>query len=139
MRIFVLILLIFGLFASPNKASHGEACPDAPPSRLRVGEHAEVAAGVDRLNLRMLPAVGTGEVRLLYAGTTFEVLAGPSCNGGFSWWRVALQDGSKGWVAEGTWSAYYLRPVDRRLCTSPEDPWLQWVASRVCGLLGIDH
>jgi hypothetical protein len=137
MRTILTILLLFAIFASPKEASHGETCPDAPPSRLRIGERAEVAPGVDRLRLRVLPAVGTGEVGLLYAGNAFAVLAGPSCNGGLSWWRVELDSGTRGWVAEGTWSDYYLRPLDRRSCTGSDSPWFHFLTRFVCDLLGM--
>ncbi len=113
-------------------------CVDAPLPRLEIGMRGEVAPGIDRLRLRALPAVGTGEVQLLYGGNPFEVLAGPSCNGGFRWWRVVLDDGSTGWVAEGTWEEYYLRPVSNTplpLCKRAETPWLHLIVTTVCTLL----
>ena len=134
----LLFLLISLLLAQPSPADT-TLCPGAPLPRLRPGQAGEVI--VDSLNLRMLPAVGTGEVRRLYTGTPFEVLAGPSCNGGYSWWRIELDGGVTGWVAEGTWTAYYLRPVPAEgapasLCQQAESPWLHLLVTTACTLLG---
>lgn len=122
MLFFVALLLVNFLVAPVPTA----ACPDAPLLRLAVGDSGEVVPGIHQLHLRALPAVGTGDVRRLVAGTKFEVIAGPSCNGGYTWWRVELIDGATGWVAEGTWAAYYLRPLidDERIqsATGPTRP-----------------
>jgi hypothetical protein len=111
----------------------GDYCPGAPPPRLEIGMPAEVAPTIDRLRLRLLPAVGTGEQRLLWAATPFEVLAGPSCNGGYVWWRIQLADGVTGWVAEGTWSEYYIQPREpQTICQRIESPWLQMLLTPLC-------
>lgn len=136
-RLWLLILLIIPLYASPNPAQ-AQTCPDAPPPRLHVGQAGVVAAGIDRLRLRALPAVGTGEVRVLYAGTPFTVLAGPSCNGGYIWWRIQL-DGTEvtGWAAEGDWTRYYLAPAGPVLvCESGWNPWAYALLSRLCWFFG---
>lgn len=132
MKYALLILLCFALFASPKARALGEYCPDSPPPRLKVGDRAEVAPDIDRLRLRILPAVGTGEAGLLYAGTLMTVLDGPSCNGGYHWWRVELDSGLRGWVAEGTWTTYYVAPLERSFCTLPDAPWLQMLVSLLC-------
>ena len=132
--LFVMFLLNFLMLQAQAKI-----CPDAPLPRLKIGEVGEVAPDIDRLNLRALPAVGTGEVRLLYSGNQFEVIGGPSCNGGYSWWRVELSTGETGWVAEGAWDAYYLRPViddeARTICNSAQTPWLHLLATAACAFL----
>lgn len=136
MRALLIALLWISASVAPAQA---KICPDAPLPRLKIGENGEVASGIDRLRLRALPAVGTGEERLLYAGNTFEVVAGPSCNGGYSWWRVKLANGTTGWVAEGNWYAYYLRPSNggdtRTICNRAETPWLYLLTSAACSLL----
>lgn len=109
MQLLTLIFLILALITSPDLP---QPCPYAPLPRLRVGAVGMITAGTDRLNLRALPAVGAGVVAQLYQNTRFEVLTGPSCNGGYSWWRVRLADGRTGWLAEGTWTRYYLAPPD---------------------------
>ena len=135
----VIWVLIGTLFVISGWAqANAKICPNAPLPRLVVGERGEVAPGIDRLRLRALPAVGTGEVSRLYAGNAFEVIAGPSCNGGYAWWRVALEDGTTGWVAEGDWTQYYLRPASdhpRPWCQRADVPWLHLLLRAGCALL----
>ena len=109
-RILVLIVLILGFSTSPN-STRADACAGAPLPRLRSGIQAVIAKEVRRVNLRALPAVDTGVQRLLNAGVVVTVLSGPSCNGGYNWWRVETSKGERGWVAEGDWEAYYVVPV----------------------------
>ena len=137
MRVIFLILLIFMFSASPN-AAQADPCSDAPLPRLIVGESGEVAPGVDRLRLRALPAIGAGTIRTLYARNAFTVLAGPSCNSGYNWWRVEMENGDKGWLAEAEWSRYYLTPISdepKTFCNSGETPWLYAFLSQVCSFL----
>lgn len=113
-RISSLILLILALYASPNLgvlSAAADACSNAPAPRLHVGLEAVVAANVGPLNLRALPAVSTGVEVQLYSGNVLNVLAGPSCNGHFNWWRVETRNGRRGWVAEGTWERYWVVPA----------------------------
>lgn len=104
-RLLLLILLLLGGVAKPVFA---EACLHAPAPRLAVGEMAVVSEAAGRLNMRALPAVDTGVQIQVYAGNTLTVIGGPSCNGLYTWWRVESANGSRGWVAEGTWEAYYV-------------------------------
>jgi hypothetical protein len=109
-----MILLILALYASPNLGvmrAAADACPNAPAPRLHVGAEAVVAANVGPLNLRALPAVSTGIELQLYSGNVLVVLAGPSCNGHFNWWRVETRNGRRGWIAEGTWQRYWVVPT----------------------------
>lgn len=132
-----LILSVWLLLGSWTQAQVN-ICPNAPLPRLSAGERGEVAPGIDRLRLRALPAVGTGEIGLLRAGNEFEVIAGPSCNGGFVWWRVTLADNTTGWVAEGDWHQYYLRPIldtPRPFCQRADAPWLHLLLTSACSLM----
>jgi hypothetical protein len=113
-RIRTLIVLILALYASPNLGvlrAAADACPNAPAPRLHVGMEAAVASNVGPLNLRALPAVSTGIEVQLYSGNVLIVLAGPSCNGHYNWWRVESRNGSRGWVAEGDWERYWVVPL----------------------------
>jgi|GEM_PF-5596495 len=112
MRTLFLIVVILALYAIPNSV-RAEACEDGPPTQLDIGMAGIVAPEIDRLQLRALPAVGTGVEERLRAGLTFTVIDGPSCNGGYNWWRVELTDGSgrRGWLAEGDWEGYYVLPI----------------------------
>ena len=132
-----LILLILALYASPNLGvmrAAADACPNAPAPRLHIGMEAVVAATVGPLNLRALPAVSTGIEVQLYSGNVLVVLAGPSCNGHFNWWRVETRSGRRGWVAEGTWERYWVVPT--RAAERQIDP-VEWTcpprfAARQC-------
>jgi hypothetical protein len=104
------LALAIGLILNTTGVRADTPCANGPPSLVAVGDMAVVAPGIDRLNLRLLPAVGTGVAGLLYSGYPLEVIGGPSCNGGLTWWRVQAAGGARGWVAEGTWTAYYLLP-----------------------------
>lgn len=141
--IFLLIVLILATSAtlvdvrSPGAAqsSGGARCRGAPAPRLRIGEQAAVAPNVGPLNLRALPAVSTGIVLQLYSGNVVTVLSGPSCNGHYHWWRVENVNGRRGWVAEGSWSQYYLLPVrdsGRRSPTPTEWSCRPRFDSRLC-------
>jgi hypothetical protein len=105
-RLTLLILLVLGVYANPTFA---DACLYAPPPRLSVGMEAVVVG--DGLSLRALPAVSTGLDGKLYTGNTLKVIGGPSCNGVYTWWRVETSAGAKGWVAEGSWEAYFVVPA----------------------------
>lgn len=113
-RFLLLIVLVLSGVAKPAFA---EACLYAPAPRLAVGEMAVVSAAAGRLNLRSLPAVATGVENQVYAGNQLTVIGGPSCNGLYTWWRVETANGTRGWVAEGTWEHYYVVPLE-----DAEDP-----------------
>lgn len=103
--ILLLLLLLPGLTARPALA---DACLTAPVPRLTVGEAAVIVS--DNLILRALPAVSTGIDAHLYSGHTVTVIGGPSCNGIYTWWRVQIEGGRTGWIAEGDWEHYYVVP-----------------------------
>jgi hypothetical protein len=87
-----------------------------------------VAPGIDRLNLRMLPAVDTGVARQLRDGDRLTILDGPSCNGAYTWWRAEAETGERGWVAEGDWESYYVNPA--RALDRVVNSW-QWTCHRL--------
>jgi hypothetical protein len=117
--IVTLLLLIATICASPNPV-RAEACANAPRARLSAAMAAVVAPGIAGLNLRALPVVEAGIVARLYQGMALIVISGPSCNGGINWWRVEVDGGTRGWVAEGTWLRYYIIPADE--ADNPRDP-----------------
>ena len=105
-RLLLVIVLILASYAKPSSA---DACTGTPPPRLRDDSEAVVITG--RLNLRALPVVEAGVVTQLYGGNHVTVIGGPSCNGGYRWWRVESVNGSRGWAAEGAWDQYYVVPA----------------------------
>jgi len=92
----------------------GKPCPDAPPTRIAVGDMVLVTTtDGDPLILRSSPAaLGNNWVLKINKGIRLRVLDGPTCANNFVYWRVNMVDGmSSGWVAEGDSSLYYLAPV----------------------------
>jgi hypothetical protein len=110
-----LLLLLSALLAVLPAPASAQASPGgcelAPAPRLHVGDEVVVSPEIGQVNLRSLPAVSTGIETALYQGNRLTVLAGPSCNRHFLWWRVETASGRRGWVAEGTWERYYLVPA----------------------------
>lgn len=109
LALLLLAVQVAGAFAQAGGAAG--RCANAPASLLRVGMTAVVSPEVGQVNLRALPAVDTGIEAALYQGNRLQVLAGPSCNGHYRWWRVETARGLRGWAAEGSWERYYLVPA----------------------------
>ncbi len=118
--LFLLMAFIVSAAAAAQSSGAGN-CPLAPSTRLHVGGEAVVSPLIGQVNLRSLPAVSTGIETPLYQGNRLTVLAGPSCNRHFQWWRVETVNGRRGWVAEGTWENYYLIPA-REFAAYPAYP-----------------
>jgi hypothetical protein len=88
-------------------------CWTALQPRLEPGDTGQITATVDALRLRLLPSPEAGQVAVLRSGATFIVSEGPSCNGGYYWYRITLTETSEsGWVAEGTTDQYWLESAD---------------------------
>ncbi len=101
-------------------------CWTAPRPRLSVGDDARVTSAAQGLRLRSLPAVGTGQERLLRPGTAFTVTEGPLCNTGYTWYQVMLADGSSGWLAEGEGTTYWVEPAAAEPLPLAEQACLAW-------------
>ena len=88
--------------SAPN---HGGAaptsCPGAVSQKLKVGGQAYVCTKRDRLIIRTGPGRQYSEITRIYPGTVVDVIGGPSCASGFSYWKVRLGNGQIGWAAEG--------------------------------------
>jgi hypothetical protein len=84
-------------------------CSLAPPQRVNIGIQARVIPGAGGLNLRQMP--NGAILTTLGAGTTFDIIGGPICDGGLYWWQVNRL-GTPGWVAEGTASEYFIEAYD---------------------------
>lgn len=96
-------------------------CPTAPPSRVKVGDHARVTFtdGIP-LRVRDKPEVATDNVIVQIAeGTEFDIIGGPQCapipgsNSSYVFWQIKIDASStSGWVAEGDSAAYYIEPYE---------------------------
>lgn len=96
------------------------ACEGAPPTRLSVGDTAQVV--VEALSVRSGPATRYPKVygQTLSRGRDFFIINGSICNEGMRWWYgesgiITLTNGEKhnivGWVAEESGDEWLLEPV----------------------------
>lgn len=100
-------------------ASQASQCFAAPPSKLRVGEVVVVGEnGGEILRLRSGPSTRGRVLRELKTDTILIIDEGPMCgeaNDFYLWWRVRMEDGTTGWVAEGDSTQhpiiYFIRPI----------------------------
>ena len=82
----------------PNK---NKGCPGAPPQRVMIGEKANVCTKSDDLIVRKGPGLDGKELTEIKPGTNFMIIDGPACADNWFWWKVELDSGLGGWVAEG--------------------------------------
>ena len=92
------------------------ACPDAPPSRVAVGQALIVLKDDPTpLNVRADHLTSASVITRLPVGTALKVINGPVCAGGYVWWRMTAKDPASskainGWVAEGDKAHYFIGP-----------------------------
>lgn len=82
-------------------------CPGALRTRLVPNEFARVTLGGTSNRLRTGPGTNNQQIDSIPPGGVFEVLEGPTCNGGYAWFQVEY-DGQVGWTAEADNSEYWL-------------------------------
>lgn len=94
-----------------------DACSDAKPGRLKVGERAFVEPMPEDAN-RLYPEPKVDASKLIYRmppGTYMEVLEGPVCGNNQEgvWWKVRADSGDIGWTRESDYSKayYFIAPV----------------------------
>lgn len=105
---------------SPSKAPAPVSCPGALPTRLVIGDTAQVINY--QLNVRSGPGTRYSIARRLDVGRTMEVLDGPVCDDGQLWYYIRSEvirprDGSQayqaeGWLVEESDGQYYLEPAN---------------------------
>lgn len=95
------------------------SCPNAPASRLQVGQTARVTVtGSGGTRLRSSPDVLPDNILAsLVEGQEFEIIGGPVCSerpgrtDAYVYWEISLPERNlTGWVAEGDFEAYYIEP-----------------------------
>ena len=91
-----------------------KGCPGAPPQRVMIGEKANVCTESDDLIVRQEPGLDGMELTGIEPGTNLMIINGPSCANNWSWWKVELDSGLDGWVAEGgdDIDPYFICPMD---------------------------
>jgi uncharacterized protein YraI len=85
------------------------SCPGAPPIRLLVGQPGRVTPGAAN-NMRDIPSTGGAKVGSIPGEAVFDVVGGPQCADGYTWWRVSYQ-GTTGWTANGAGDEYWVEPL----------------------------
>ena len=89
-------------------------CPGAPPQHVMIGEQARVCTQTEDLIVREEPGRDGSPLTGIEPGANFMIIDGPSCANNWSWWKVELDSGLAGWVAEGgdNIDPYFICPVD---------------------------
>jgi hypothetical protein len=90
-----------------------QACPDAPPSRLQVGERAYVSYEPPLPNrVREYPGTHSKVLGRIQPSEEVSILEGPGCANNWVWWRIRSEEtGLTGWTAEGDHKDYWLIPI----------------------------
>ena len=88
----------------------GDFCPPAPPSQLTAGMRGRVTF-TDGTPLRLRETANGTVLRNMEEGTSFDVIGGPVCAGGYTWWQLRQDDGIVGWAAEGDTDDYFMEPM----------------------------
>jgi hypothetical protein len=90
----------------------------AHPTRLAVGAAAQVSfTNGTPLRLRDEPDFDAEEVTQIAEGAAFDVIGGPACVNGESYyrfWQIELADGTIGWAAEADNDDYFMEPTQGR-------------------------
>lgn len=69
-----------------------------PREQLNIGDTVVVTA--NRLTVRSEPTTNSAPLTVVNLGETFTIRGGPVNAQGYVWWRLALHDGSSGWVVQ---------------------------------------
>ena len=88
----------------------GNFCPPAPPSRVTAGMRARITY-TDGTPLRLRESPTGTVIRNIAEGVSFDIIGGPTCASGYTWWQIRQDDGITGWVAEGDSDGYFIEPM----------------------------
>lgn len=100
------------LESAPTEDFESFTCPGLIKTRLWANGYAYVNPEPPMPNLvRIGPDTDRAAVGQIPPGGIMEVLDGPECGGGYTWWKVrALDTGIIGWTAEGDSQSYWIIP-----------------------------
>ena len=94
-------------------------CLGAPEAQVTIGDVAIVTDDDARpLNVRQEPNLTAPVITQALPGETFQIVAGPFCEGGYLWWQIRLDNEIVGWAAEGSAEVYFYAPLGE----APSDP-----------------
>ncbi len=86
-------------------------CTGTIPSAVTVGDAARVTfTDGSPLNVRIQPDTSADIVDVLPEGSEFEIIGGPQCADGYTWWQVELPGATLAWAAEGDSDTYFIEP-----------------------------
>lgn len=105
--------LHYDRFGFNNSTSSQNVCIGAPPQRMTVNKQGEVCTQGDGVYVRSEPLRSATKITKLETGSPFTVIGGPACADNWSWWKIRLNDGREGWIAEG-WDeidSYFICPI----------------------------
>lgn len=83
-------------------------CPGTLPIRLAVGGQGRITPGVPN-KVRNAPGLAGTQVGKIDGGEVFQVIGGPHCADGYTWWQVNY-NGLEGWTPSGSASEYWVEP-----------------------------
>ena len=100
--------------AAVDSGSQSSACPGAPAQQVKVGASAVVCTRSEGVAVRTEPSTLGELITRLATGSALQVIGGPACANGYSWWQVRTLNGSTGWMAEGgdAEDPYFICPVE---------------------------
>ncbi|HEX2621250.1 MAG TPA: SH3 domain-containing protein [Phototrophicaceae bacterium] len=97
---------------APVNASTGintsVTCDGSIPSRLAKGTEGRVLPGAPN-NLRADPTVNGAKIGQIPGSETFNVVDGPRCAEGYTWWQAEYK-GTTGWTVEAVDGEYVVEP-----------------------------
>jgi eukaryotic-like serine/threonine-protein kinase len=98
---------------TPTVLGTWQPCPATYPSQLHVGMRATVSFQPPKSNrVRRQPNDRAAIIGNIDPGEQMDILDGPSCQGGYVWWKIrSLSSGLTGWTAEGDGNDYWLLPA----------------------------
>ena len=86
------------------------SCPGMLPTNLKVGDRALVTQTSARVYA--VPETAATVIFRPEPGASLALVGGPVCDEEFRWWRAALSDGNRGWVADGDAATRWLEPAN---------------------------
>lgn len=102
---YAIILIFLSIFHFGSFAQTID-CPGSLPSRLLVSQTGRVNAP-NGSNLREQPTTTALRVGTIPQDAVFQVIDGPICNEGYTWWELQYK-GRIGWAAESGGNDYWL-------------------------------
>lgn len=95
---------------TPSKTA--TPCPDAPLSQLKLKDWAMVSLQPWLPNnVRAEPGLSAKVIGVVQPGAILQIIDGPRCADGYSWWQSLSSAGLQGWTAEGDASGYWIVPL----------------------------